>query len=91
MGVMLLTIVNDLPKFALSTVWLLRLSLGSPLRGRSWPQVEGSRGSFSGVPLLGMYYLALLVTISLCTTSYNLFVWLDRYEFACVFYQRNKI
>ena len=58
-GVLLLTIVDDLPKFGLAAM-------------------EGNRGSFSGVPLLCIYYLALLLTISCCTINYSLFVHLDR-------------
>jgi hypothetical protein len=37
-----------------------------------------SRGSFSGVPLIGLYYFMLLVIVGLSTMSTSMFVFLER-------------
>ena len=59
MGVLMLTIVDDLPKFAQSAT-------------------AGPRGSFSGVPLLGIFYLCLILTVAACTNTYSLLVRLEK-------------
>lgn len=37
-----------------------------------------ARGSFSGVPLIGLYYFMLLVIVGLSTMSTSMFVFLER-------------
>ncbi|VDM45740.1 unnamed protein product [Toxocara canis] len=59
MSVILLAIVEDMPKFSMS----------SSRRGR---------GSFSGIPLIGLYYFILLAIIGLSTVTTSMFVFLER-------------
>ncbi|GMT11402.1 hypothetical protein PFISCL1PPCAC_2699, partial [Pristionchus fissidentatus] len=59
MSVILLAIVEDMPKF----------SMWSSRRGR---------GSFSGIPLIGLYYFILLAIIGLSTVTTSMFVFLER-------------
>ncbi|VDD96377.1 unnamed protein product [Enterobius vermicularis] len=59
MSVILLAIVEDMPKFSMS----------STRRGR---------GSFSGIPLIGLYYFILLAVIGLSTVTTSMFVFLER-------------
>uniref|UniRef100_A0A0N5AYV8 Neur_chan_LBD domain-containing protein n=1 Tax=Syphacia muris TaxID=451379 RepID=A0A0N5AYV8_9BILA len=59
MSVILLAIVEDMPKFSMS----------SSRRGR---------GSFSGIPLIGLYYFILLAVIGLSTVTTSMFVFLER-------------
>ncbi|KAE9416630.1 hypothetical protein Angca_009711 [Angiostrongylus cantonensis] len=59
MSVILLAIVEDMPKFSMS----------SNRRGR---------GSFSGIPLIGLYYFILLAIIGLSTVTTSMFVFLER-------------
>ncbi|VDK50881.1 unnamed protein product [Anisakis simplex] len=59
MSVILLAIVEDMPKFSMS----------STRRGR---------GSFSGIPLIGLYYFILLAIIGLSTVTTSMFVFLER-------------
>lgn len=60
MGVMLLMVVEDMPKF-------------------SFASIPGQRGSFSDVPILGIYYIFLIFCISTCTCTTSIFVILERY------------
>ncbi|KIH42447.1 hypothetical protein ANCDUO_27568, partial [Ancylostoma duodenale] len=41
--------------------------------------VPGKRGSFSDVPLLGIYYMCLICIISLATCTSTIFVHLEKY------------
>ncbi|CAO4382033.1 unnamed protein product [Caenorhabditis nigoni] len=59
MSVILLAIVEDMPKF----------SMGTNRRGR---------GSFSGIPLIGLYYFILLAIIGMSTVTTSMFVYLER-------------
>ncbi|CAD6189683.1 unnamed protein product [Caenorhabditis auriculariae] len=59
MSVILLAIVEDMPKF----------SMGTHRKGR---------GSFSGIPLIGLYYFILLAIIGLSTVTTSMFVFLER-------------
>ncbi|CAB3397308.1 unnamed protein product [Caenorhabditis bovis] len=59
MSVILLAIVEDMPKF----------SMGTNRRGR---------GSFSGIPLIGLYYFILLAIIGMSTVTTSMFVFLER-------------
>ncbi|KAK6021894.1 hypothetical protein OSTOST_12425, partial [Ostertagia ostertagi] len=59
MSVILLAIVEDMPKFSMS----------ANRRGR---------GSFSGIPLIGLYYFILLAIIGLSTVTTSMFVFLER-------------
>ncbi|PAV61521.1 hypothetical protein WR25_09850 isoform D [Diploscapter pachys] len=42
-------------------------------------EVPGKRGSFSDVPLMGIYYMCLIFTISIATCSTSIFVHLEKY------------
>ncbi|KAK6754847.1 hypothetical protein RB195_013682 [Necator americanus] len=59
MSVILLAIVEDMPKFSMSTN-------------------RKGRGSFSGIPLIGLYYFILLAIIGLSTVTTSMFVFLER-------------
>jgi hypothetical protein len=59
MSMILIAIVEDMPKFSLS----------SNRKGR---------GSFSGIPLIGLYYFVLLTIVSLSTVTSSLFVFVER-------------
>ncbi|CAI4231637.1 unnamed protein product [Auanema sp. JU1783] len=59
MSVILLAIVEDMPKFSMSTA-------------------RKGRGSFSGIPLIGLYYFILLAIIGLSTVTTSMFVFLER-------------
>uniref|UniRef100_A0A914W1P9 Neurotransmitter-gated ion-channel ligand-binding domain-containing protein n=1 Tax=Plectus sambesii TaxID=2011161 RepID=A0A914W1P9_9BILA len=59
MSVILLAIVEDMPKFSMH---------GSTQR----------RGSFSGIPLIGLYYFILLAITGLSTVTTSMFVFLER-------------
>ncbi|TKR86385.1 hypothetical protein L596_010987 [Steinernema carpocapsae] len=58
MSVILLAIVEDMPKFSMSS--------------------RRGRGSFSGIPLIGLYYFILLAIIGLSTVTTSMFVFLER-------------
>uniref|UniRef100_A0A158Q2J0 Neur_chan_LBD domain-containing protein n=1 Tax=Dracunculus medinensis TaxID=318479 RepID=A0A158Q2J0_DRAME len=58
MSVILLAIVEDMPKFSMSS--------------------RKGRGSFSGIPLIGLYYFILLAIIGLSTVSTSVFVFLEK-------------
>uniref|UniRef100_A0A914XAI1 Neurotransmitter-gated ion-channel transmembrane domain-containing protein n=1 Tax=Plectus sambesii TaxID=2011161 RepID=A0A914XAI1_9BILA len=60
MAVMLLMLVDEMPKFARESI-------------------PGQRGSFSDVPLLGMFYISLIATISVCTICTSGFVHMEKY------------
>ncbi|KAI1723273.1 neurotransmitter-gated ion-channel ligand binding domain-containing protein [Ditylenchus destructor] len=59
MSMILLAIVEDMPKFSIS----------SNRRGR---------GSFSGIPLIGLYYFMLLAIVGLSTVTSSMFVFVER-------------
>ncbi|VBB32884.1 unnamed protein product [Acanthocheilonema viteae] len=59
MSVILLAIVEDMPKFSMS----------SSRKGR---------GSFSGIPLIGLYYFILLAIIGSSTVTTSMFVFLEK-------------
>uniref|UniRef100_A0A0N4Z6V6 Neur_chan_LBD domain-containing protein n=1 Tax=Parastrongyloides trichosuri TaxID=131310 RepID=A0A0N4Z6V6_PARTI len=59
MSVILLAIVEDMPKFSMSST-------------------RKGRGSFSGIPLIGLYYFILLAIIGLSTVTTSMFVFLER-------------
>ncbi|CAI5450464.1 unnamed protein product [Caenorhabditis angaria] len=59
MSVILLAIVEDMPKF----------SMGTNRKGR---------GSFSGIPLIGLYYFILLAIIGMSTVTTSMFVFVER-------------
>ncbi|VDN05438.1 unnamed protein product [Thelazia callipaeda] len=59
MSVILLAIVEDMPKFSMS----------SSRRGR---------GSFSGIPLIGLYYFILLAIIGSSTVTTSMFIFLEK-------------
>lgn len=59
MSVILLAIVEDMPKFSIS----------SSRKGR---------GSFSGIPLIGLYYFILLAIIGSSTVTTSIFVFLEK-------------
>ncbi|VDO53253.1 unnamed protein product [Haemonchus placei] len=59
MSVILLAIVEDMPKFSMSAN-------------------RKGRGSFSGIPLIGLYYFILLAIIGLSTVTTSMFVFLER-------------
>ncbi|KAH7721900.1 Protein LGC-30 [Aphelenchoides avenae] len=41
--------------------------------------IPGQRGSFSDVPLIGIYYMSLILTISVATCTSSIFVHLEKY------------
>lgn len=41
--------------------------------------IPGQRGSFSDVPLIGIYYMSLILTISIATCTSSVFVHLEKY------------
>ncbi|KAF7637682.1 Neur_chan_LBD domain-containing protein [Meloidogyne graminicola] len=41
--------------------------------------IPGQRGSFSDVPLIGIYYISLILTISVATCTSSIFVHLEKY------------
>ncbi|CAJ0582068.1 unnamed protein product, partial [Mesorhabditis spiculigera] len=59
MSVILLAIVEDMPKFQMDTT-------------------RKGKGSFSGIPLIGLYYFILLAIIGLSTVTTSMFVFLER-------------
>uniref|UniRef100_A0A915CVV1 Neurotransmitter-gated ion-channel ligand-binding domain-containing protein n=1 Tax=Ditylenchus dipsaci TaxID=166011 RepID=A0A915CVV1_9BILA len=59
MSMILLAIVEDMPKFSIS----------SSRKGR---------GSFSGIPLIGLYYFMLLAIVGLSTVTSSMFVFVER-------------
>uniref|UniRef100_A0AC35U184 Neur_chan_LBD domain-containing protein n=1 Tax=Rhabditophanes sp. KR3021 TaxID=114890 RepID=A0AC35U184_9BILA len=59
MSVILLAIVEDMPKFSMSST-------------------RKGRGSFSGIPLIGLYYFILLAIIGLSTVTTSMFVFLEK-------------
>src|SRR4051794_35474244 len=59
MSMILLAIVEDMPKFSIS----------SSRKGR---------GSFSGIPLIGLYYFMLLAIVGLSTVTTSMFVFVER-------------
>uniref|UniRef100_A0A914KR82 Neurotransmitter-gated ion-channel transmembrane domain-containing protein n=1 Tax=Meloidogyne incognita TaxID=6306 RepID=A0A914KR82_MELIC len=58
MSMILLAIVQDMPKFSMSE--------------------RKGRGSFSGIPLIGLYYFMLLVIVSFSTVTTSMFVYMER-------------
>ncbi|KAL3085156.1 hypothetical protein niasHS_010225 [Heterodera schachtii] len=59
MSMILLAIVEDMPKFSIS----------SSRKGR---------GSFSGIPLIGLYYFMLLAIVGMSTVTTSMFVYVER-------------